>query len=110
MTDTIIIEVDKETMNFMEALHFDINAYMHIMKTILVKNEIMEQENYHYNEETYNLFMKEYRELYMKYETAKKEILNLYVPEQHKALTFNFNFERSRLESTAGGSCNGCNC
>lgn len=109
MTNQVIIEVNEETMNFMEALHFDVNAYVFLMKSILIKDDVTKQEGYEYNESIYRIFMDEYRKLFAEYENTKKEILEAYVPKEHQHLVFNFNFERKVLEST-GGSCNECNC
>lgn len=109
MNKEIIIPVEEETMNLIEALHFDFNSYMNIIKTILTKNDISKQEKYEYNEDIYRIFMNEYREIYAQYESTKRQILEEYVPEEYKNLVFTFNFEKNVLEgSLEEGKCHVC--
>lgn len=108
MKNKIIIPIDEEIMTLMEALHFDFSSYHYIMKTILTKNDIVQQDGYEYNKTTYKEFMKEYREIFSIYEMTKRQILDENVPEEYRHLTFNFNFKENCLESTSGCSCEVC--
>lgn len=108
MTNQIIIPVEQELMDYMESLHFEFSSYNYIMKNILLKNKISTEEGYGYNEQTYRAFMNDYTEVFTKYETAKKQILNTYVEEEeYKDIMFSFNFDKCCLESVVG-ECSHC--
>ncbi|MGL5649244.1 MAG: hypothetical protein ACRDDY_15500 [Clostridium sp.] len=98
--------VDETLMTYLEALHFDVKALENIMKDV-VKDNCNK-----YTTDVYDYFRNDYVNTHRKYEYTKSQILEEFVPIEHRSGTFSFNFIDCYVEimenTMVGCGINGC--
>lgn len=69
------IEVNQETVNLLQALHYEVSTRKEVLQFLL------SQPNMEINKDLFDQYHKELVEFTAKYDTAKKELEKAYVPE-----------------------------
>lgn len=73
MEKVISIEINEEIMDYLQMIHYEYLSYKKILEDIIIL-----KRDYKHNEETYKIFMSEYKEAYTKFELCKNSVLEKY--------------------------------
>ena len=105
MSRLIKVDVNQETVNMIEGLHYEVNSRKEIIQLMLTKPDPG------FNKELFDAYNKEYAEFYAQYDRAKNELQSRYVPEDliAKNATWSLDFNSCVLTITVPDEVN-CNC
>lgn len=94
MEESIKVNVDPETMDYLQELFYEHLCYKMILEDILLL-----KRNYEHNEKTYKLFMEDFKKATTELELAKLEIIKTYAGAEYtKSNYFNeFDFNNREL-------------
>lgn len=70
------IEINKELCDYIEALHYEVYSRKDLLTFAIGKGLV--------DTESFNKYHNEYQEFYVKYETAKDELYNMYLKEKYE--------------------------
>lgn len=94
MSDVIRINVNQETVNMIEALHYEVNSRREVIQFMLTKPDPG------FNKELFDAYNKEYAEFYAQYDMAKMELQKQYIPEELVAKNASWNLDFGSCELT----------
>lgn len=116
MNNSLIFKVEAETMDYLQLLFYEQLSYKTILSDILLV-----KRKYTHNIETYEKFMQEYKDVSMKFEITKEQVIREYAGDNYWATDYEYDFnfaERTikintnkvstNIKACAGGSCK-CN-
>lgn len=83
-----IYEIDPKTMDYLQMLSYEFHSYKSLLTDIL-----LEKRKYKHNIETYEYFMEEYKNTFIKFETLKEEIINIYIGEIQSIDSYDYIFD-----------------
>ncbi len=70
------IKINKELCDYIESLHFEVNSRKDLLAFAMSKEFI--------NTDSFKQYHDEYQEFYIKYETAKNELYDMYLKEKYE--------------------------
>lgn len=88
MEKIITVKIDEELSNYIEGLHYEVNARENIIRTILTTPDVT------INKELFDTYHKELADFKAEYEKAKEQLQLKYMPEEFKNhdVTWNLDF------------------
>lgn len=101
------IKVDAETMDYLQSLHYEHLSYKTILDDI-----IMVKRGYEHNKETYEAFMNDFKENFIKFEMTKEQLVSTYA-EKYLNPKYEYEFDFINREivirEVIKGGCSSCN-